>query len=229
MISKYFLGKELLPNQDIVSFIGPSGTGKSFCASFIEKFGYKIAPQITTRAKRPDDVHYTYMSHEEFVRGLNSGKILGYYSGDKETLTGGNGYGYDIEQLKELLKNPNAKLILFPSAYELSQPNFLELYGNTTKFAITFKNPNSVAIRAGYAGKVFDEKELENRINIVNDLTSAMLYYKLNSDDSNFHLIYSDQFGSDKTLSEKKQLEVVCDVLGISKQKFIDAFVNYSK
>ena len=169
------------------------------------------------------------MSHEDFVNGIKNGTILGYYSGNKETLSGGNGYGYSIETLNELLQNPNAKLVLFPSAYELSEPNFLELYGNTTKFALTFKNPSTVATRAMYAGKVFSDTELQNRINIVNDLTSAMLYYKLNSDDSNFHFIYSDQFGSDKTLSEKKQLEMVCNVLGISKQVFINAFVNYSK
>lgn len=229
MLSKHFLGKQLKPNQDIVSFIGPSGTGKTFCANFLETFGYKIAPQITTREKRPDDVHYTYMSHGDFVNGIKNGTILGYYSGNEETLSGGNGYGYHIETLNELLQNPNAKLILFPSAYELSKPNFLELYGNTTKFALAFKNPSTVATRAMYAGKVFSDTELQNRINIVNDLTNAMLYYKLNSDDSNFHLIYSDQFGSDKTLSEKKQLEVVCNVLGIKKQAFVDAFVNYSK
>ena len=160
--------------------MGQSGTGKSVCANFLENFGYKIVPQITTRNPRSDDKHYTYISHKEFVDGVKSGNILGFYSGDEKTLTEGNGYGYSVALLKEMLNNSNAKLILFPSAYELNTPNFLHNYGNTTKIAITFLNSSEVITRAGYAGKKFSDNEIISRINIVKDLTQEMQSYKKN-------------------------------------------------
>ena len=67
MENKYFLNQQLLNGQSVISIMGPSGTGKSVCASFLENFGYKIVPQITTRNPRPDDKYYTYISHKEFV------------------------------------------------------------------------------------------------------------------------------------------------------------------
>ncbi|MBE7075007.1 MAG: hypothetical protein E7376_03420 [Clostridiales bacterium] len=221
---KEFLGQSLLAQQDVVSLLGPSGTGKSFCAIFLEKFGYKIVPQITTRKPRPDDKHYTYVSHKQFVDGLNNGKILGYYSGDIKTLSGGNGYGYSIEKLKELLQNPTAKLILFPSAYELQESDFVKKYGNTTKIAITFLNPYTVVKRAQYAGKVFSSDEILSRINMVKELTTAMNQYANRVHDKNFHIILSDSFGENRQQSEKEQLKQVCKLINIPTNQFEEYF-----
>lgn len=224
MSNKIFLDIKLLESQDVISLLGPSGTGKSFCANFLQHFGYYIVPQLTTRAPREDDKHYIYISHQQFVYGLNNGEILGYYSGNINTLQGGNGYGYYIKDLKNLLLNPNAKLILFPSAYELKSNTFIVNYGNTTKIALTFSNPNTVVTRAKYAGKKFDSQELLNRINLVLELSKLMKEYQNKSGDKNYHLIVSDSFGDNKQLSEKSQLLKVCEILNISKEDFDKAF-----
>ena len=62
------LGHLLADNERVVSLIGPSGTGKTFSASFLQDYlNFRIARQLTTRDPRPDDKHYDYISREGFV------------------------------------------------------------------------------------------------------------------------------------------------------------------
>lgn len=205
--------------QKIVCFIGASGTGKSLSANFLKHFGYTIVPQITTRKPRPDDTHYVYYSNENFITELNNKKIIGYYLQNKTSQLG-TGYGYSIETIDLMLQNKNAKLILFPSAYELNNPNFLQIYGNSIKIALTFKNPKSVITRAKYARKVFSNDEIKHRIDIVKDLTKAMLNYGNNINDNNFHIIYSDGFGDERKKSEQAQLQTICEIVGIKEKEY---------
>lgn len=206
-----FLKTNLTTSQHIICIIGPSGTGKSLCAHFLKDvMGYTIATQITTRQPRPDDTHYSYMPAKEFVEKLNRKEIIGYYAGDSKTLTGGNGYGYDIKYLKSLLENPTVKLVLFPSAFEMNNAkHFKKVYSNALKIVMTFKNSNSVYKRAIQAKKHFSECELAQRIEMVNTLNRLIQQYKEAEKDNNLHIIFSDMFGDNIQNSKISQLKEV--------------------
>ena len=222
-----FLGYNLAENQKVLSMMGPSGTGKSFSADFVKEFlGYKVAKQITTRAPRPDDKHYSYMSPEEFVKLEQEGKILGYYSGDRKTLQGGNGYGYLVEEVMDQLSS-DSKLILFPSAYELLQRSFKIQYGTTDKIGLGFKNPQSVYDRAMQCNKVLDDAELADRIRVSKNLTQIMEDYNKNGDDSSFHLIYSDGGGENISESKRIQLSGIVESMGYAPSDFEGGIEEY--
>lgn len=207
-----FLGYYLDKEQKVLSLMGPSGTGKSFSASFLQEFmGYKIARQITTRDPRPDDVHYNYMSREDFIRLERDGKILGVFAGDRESLQG-NGYGYLCEELMDEIST-DSRIILFPSAFELDKSDFIKQYGTTDKIGLAFKDSQSVRSRAEQCGKVLSENEVIARIRNAEMLTHLMEKYN-RTNDPNFHLIYSDN--PDETLSESKarQLKKIVSYLG---------------
>lgn len=224
--SKTFLNVNLCQDNQIVCLIGPSGTGKSFCSDFLKHHGYEVATQITTRTPRPDDCHYEYVSHKDFLNGLKNSNILGYYSGNPATLTDGNGYGYNVKYLQSLI-SAKKKIILFPSAYELSQPDFQEIYKNAIKICITFKNNSSVKKRAIQAKKTFTACELATRINSVNELTKHMLDYSKKSSDINFFMIYSDSYSSNVFESKFAQLKEICSIISISNaDKIIAKYLN---
>ena len=190
MSNQKFLGYFLNERQKVLSLIGPSGTGKSFSADFLQEFlGYKVAKQITTRNPRPDDKHYSYMSRDEFIRLEQEGKLLGLFAGDVKTLQG-NGYGYLVEELMDQIST-DKKIILFPSAYELKKSDFLEMYGTTDKVGLGFINPNSVLYRAQQCNKQLSDEELQSRKEVALILTHIMEEYK-KSQDTTFNLIYSD-------------------------------------
>ena len=212
MEKQKFLGNILNENQKVLSLMGPSGTGKSYSADFVQKyFGYKIAKQITTRESRPDDKHYTYMSKEEFIQLEQEGKILGLFAGDRATLQG-NGYGYLKKDLNNQL-NVDKKIILFPSAYELLQPNFEENYGTTDKIGLGFKDSQSVLHRALQCNKKFSESELMSRIETATTLTRIMEEYAKKGDKT-FTLIYSDAGSQDLYENKTIQLQKIATSIG---------------
>lgn len=221
-----FLNYYLKKNQKILLILGPSGVGKSFSAEFLQEYlDYKIAKQLTTREKRPDDKHYSYISADEFVRLQDSGKIIGYFDGDKNSCLG-RGYGYLIDDVMEQLERDN-KLILFPSAYELESESFSHIYGTTDKIGIGFKNSDSVIKRALQCGKELSEREMYSRVNSAETLTKIMERYS--SKDDLFHLIYSDDFGDDLKKSKGLQLSSIVDFIGEDAEDYrgdIDKFIS---
>jgi len=217
----YFLGK----NQKILSLLGPSGTGKSFSADFMQEYlNYKIAKQITTRDPRPDDKHYRYMSKDEFIKLEQAGKILGLFAGDRKTLQG-NGYGYLIDEVLDQIALDH-KLILFPSAYELQKPDFKNQYGTTDKIGLGFKDTQTVLHRALQCNKVFTDKELQSRIIVAGDLTRIMEQYA-EMGDGTFHLIYSDAVPDDLTLSKKRQLSQIISYIGDDPKEYQNNIEKY--
>ena len=225
MGNQQFLGKILGDDQSVVSFMGPSGTGKSFSAEFLQDYlEYKIARQITTRSPRPDDKHYNYMSKEDFIRLESEKKILGFFSGDKEKLTG-NGYGYLIEELGDEIIT-NKKIILFPSPYELEEFDFKKKYGTTDKIGLGFKNAQMVRARAEQCGKIIDEKELESRVYYAELLTHIMEKYA-KCGDLNFNLLYSDNGLENLLDSKKKQISDIITCVGYNAIDFNDKIEEY--
>ena len=226
MLQQEFLGHILSKNQRILSLMGPSGTGKSFSAEFIKEYlDYRIAKQITTRDKRPDDTHYEFISRQEFVDLENQGKILGLFAGDKHTLQG-NGYGYIIEEVLEQLQHDN-KLILFPSAYELNNPNFGKQYGTSHKIGLGFTNFQNVKLRALQCDKVFSEEELQSRIKTAATLTEIMENYARKKDET-FKLIYSDSDSLNIQQSKILQLQEILSFIGYNPNDFKNQLEEYT-
>ena len=204
--------------QQIVCIFGPSGTGKSFLAEYLQKYcGYKIINQITTRQRRPDDKHYLYTNNKDFIKKLLSGNYVGYFDGDLKTLTG-VGYGYDKDYLLNELKKYN-KIIIFPSVYELLEDDFANKYGSSIKIGITFKDENCVEKRARQAGKTFSVTEMNKRKLIVKTLSGIMENYLNSFKDKTFYLLYSDLFGNNILESKKNQIDKVLSILKINKTK----------
>lgn len=222
-----FLGYYLDKNQKVLSIMGPSGTGKSFSADFLcENLGYNIASQITTRAPRLDDKHYSYMSREEFVKLEQEGKILGLFSGNRETLDG-NGYGYLLEKVLDELRDKK-RIILFPSAYELEKSNFRSQYGTTDKIGLGFKNSQSVIERASQCNKELSPEELQSRVEVAKILTHIMEKYSLLGDKT-FTLIYSDNGAPTLKASKSVQLGQILHTIGYNPSNFennIEEFIN---
>ncbi len=205
MGKKVFMGKPIEDNQDIFSLLGPSGTGKSFSAEFLHKYmGYRVARQITTRDPRPDDTHYDYMSRADFIKAQDDGRLLGYFSGDREKLSG-NGYGYLLDGLYEEL-DKYGKIILFPSAYELLLDYFQDKYGNTAKVGLAYKDSRNMIDRTFSAKKEMSTLELEDRICVGKTLSGILSKYNVDSNDQSFHLIYTDALSSNIETSKKIQL-----------------------
>jgi len=214
MDNQEFLGYLLNKKQKVLSILGPSGVGKSFSSDFLSRyFAYKVARQITTRDPRADDVHYNYMTRQEFIKLLDDGKMIGFFSGDKETLQG-NGYGYRIDYLLEEL-DKYSKLILFPSAYELKEPDFLLNYGTTQKIGIGYKDINNVLERAKMSPeKNFTIQELKSRCEVAKTLTDILEFYKALDVDKNYYLLYTDSYGKDNKESKKGQLKDIAKIVG---------------
>jgi guanylate kinase len=81
-----------------VCFIGPSGVGKSYYAKLLVKRHDFARPKtITTRKARPDDDNHIYVSPEEFMGLIVSGRLLEWdeYSG--------NYYGIMLNEFQDLL------------------------------------------------------------------------------------------------------------------------------
>lgn len=80
---------------------GPSGVGKSTVAERLladARFGRAVT--ATTRAPRPgetDGVHYHFLSDDEFVRGIGSGRFL------EHALVYGRRYGTPVESVRRVL------------------------------------------------------------------------------------------------------------------------------
>lgn len=213
-VYQQFLGRMLEQDQEVLSLLGPSGTGKTFSASFLQEYlGYKMAPQVTTRAKRPDDEggHYQFISKDEFIKLEQEGKILGLFAGDRETQQG-NGYGYRIEEVLDFISTER-KIILFPSAFELTMTNFRSLYGTTPKIGLGFKNAESVRVRAEQCGKVLSREAIDNRVRCSIELTNLMEQYLL-SGDERFKLIFSDILSDDLNKSKILQLSEILTGIG---------------
>ncbi|MBI2024246.1 hypothetical protein HYT00_02580 [Candidatus Giovannonibacteria bacterium] len=62
----------------IVSFVGPSGVGKtSYAKRLIEKYNFVAPTAATTRQQRSDDDgHYKYVTESTFFKMVNSGAFL---------------------------------------------------------------------------------------------------------------------------------------------------------
>lgn len=213
MAKNVFLNHILDDNQKVVSLMGPSGTGKTYSAGFLEKYlNYKIAKQITTRDPRPDDTYYQYISRQEFVRLDETGEILGFFSGDRNLLQG-NGYGYRKEDLLEQIQKYQ-KIVLFSSAYELLQSEFKNDYGSSSIIGIGYRDANNVLQRVIQAKKVMPEEEIKSRIETAKKLTHIMEQYDFLGDDS-FKLIYTDGFETDNIKQSKMhQLESILNFIG---------------
>ena len=211
-MNQKFLKYMLCQDQRVLSIMGPSGTGKSFSAGFLQEFlDYKIAKQITTREPRPDDTHYVYMPKYEFIKLEQEGKILGLFAGDKKTLQG-NGYGYIKEEILDQLSS-DKKIILFSSAYELQQRDFQENYGTTDKVGLGFRDPKTVLSRALQCNKQLSESELQSRIQVASTLTHLMEKYNMVGDKT-FNLIYSDAETQDLRRSKQLQLCKIVSAIG---------------
>lgn len=213
-MKRSFLGKNINDNQQIVCILGPSGTGKTFSAEFLqENFGYKIIQQITTRDKRQDDKYYEFISREDFVRLQNNGKIFGFFDGDLNTIDG-NGYGYYKDYVFEQL-NKYKKIIIFPSVYELLDNNFKNNYGSAVKIGLAFKNSKRVTERAIQANKEMPLDELTKRVKIATSLSLIMEKYNETKGDDNFHIIYSDILADNINDSKKIQLQKILSIVGV--------------
>lgn len=220
-----FLGYYLSKDQKILSMMGPSGTGKSFSAEFLQEYlDYKVAKQLTTRDPRPDDKHYRYISREEFVRLENEGKILGIFAGDKQKLQG-NGYGYLSDEVMEQLSKDN-KLILFSSAYELQKSDFREKYGTSDKIGLAFKDPQVVLQRALQCNKALSEKDLQSRIKVAVELSRIMEEYD-KTGDKTFNLIYSDSTAKDLRQSKNNQISKIVNCIGYNSDELQDSIEEY--
>jgi len=225
MDQQNFLGYFLDKNQRVLSLMGPSGTGKSFSADFLQEYlDYKVAKQLTTRDPRPDDKHYRYIGRDEFVRMEERGKILGIFSGNRETLDG-NGYGYFVEEVMDQL-SIDKKLILFSSAYELEQPDFRKKYGTSDKIGLGFKDPQSVVRRAVQCGKVMTPKEIMSRVEVGSTLTRIMEKYERLGDPT-FNLIYSDAFDSDLQVSKARQISKIISCIGDNAENYENCIEEY--
>ena len=222
--TKFFWGKPIKENQ-VVCFMGPSGTGKTFSAEFLQKyFGYKIVNQITTRKPRPDDKYYEYMDEKQFVILLESGKIVGYFDGDCKNFVG-TGYGYLKENVfNELQKHK--KIILFPSPYELLEKDFFKNFEGAKLFGLAFKNIKSVKDRAILAKKEFLPQNLLQRQKQAQVLIDIMEKYSKQND--MIKIIYSDCLGDDILKSKKSQLLKILNMLGddFDDQKQIEKYIN---
>ena len=222
-----FLGYYLDKHQRVLSLMGPSGTGKSFSADFLQKYlGYNVTSQLTTRAPRPDDKHYKYISKEDFIKLEQDGKILGIFAGDRKTLDG-NGYGYLTEEVMDEIST-KGKIILFSSAYELEQVDFRDKYGTADKIGLGFRNPQTVFDRACQCNKELSSNELKSRIETASLLTHIMeKYNKLG--DSTFNLIYSDEGSEDVIENKNIQLGKIVQCMGFNPdelQNDIEDYIN---
>ena len=147
-------------NGAILILSGPSGAGKSsLYKALAEEFpNHYFSVSSTTREKRQgeiDNVHYHFISEEEFTNGIRNGEFLEWAK------VHGNYYGTSSKQIINALADN--KLVIFDVDVQ-GQKSLKQIFPNhTTSVFITTPNKTTLKMRLESRGSNTKE-DIERRL-----------------------------------------------------------------
>ncbi len=151
-------------DSNIVIISGPSGAGKSsLCDKLFKHFdNIYFSISSTTRYIRDgeiDGVHYHFISHEEFINGINNNLFLEWAK------VHNNYYGTQRKQVDDALNQ--GKIILFDVDIQ-GQKSIKKFYPNATSIFIT--TPNMAVLEHRLRNRALDSKEsIDTRLSLAYD------------------------------------------------------------
>ena len=151
-------------DSNIVIISGPSGAGKSsLCDKLFKHFdNIYFSISSTTRYIRDgeiDGVHYHFISHEEFINGINNNLFLEWAK------VHNNYYGTQRKQVDDALNQ--GKIVLFDVDIQ-GQKSIKKFYPNATSIFIT--TPNMAVLEHRMRNRALDSKEsIDTRLSLAYD------------------------------------------------------------
>ncbi len=151
-------------DSNIVIISGPSGAGKSsLCDKLFKHFdNIYFSISSTTRYIRDgeiDGVHYHFISHEEFINGINNNLFLEWAK------VHNNYYGTQRKQVDDALNQ--GKIVLFDVDIQ-GQKSIKKFYPNATSIFIT--TPNMAVLEHRLRNRALDSKEsIDTRLSLAYD------------------------------------------------------------
>ncbi len=156
-------------DSNIIIISGPSGAGKSSLCNklfeYLDNIYFSISS--TTRYMRDgeiDGVHYYFVSHEEFMNGIENNLFLEWAK------VHNNYYGTQKKQIDDALEQ--GKLVLFDVDVQ-GQRSIKQFYPNATSIFIT--TPNMSILEHRLKSRALDNKEsIDTRLNLAyNEIKSV--------------------------------------------------------